>query len=208
MYSMVLMAALTTGTELPDCGNRGGCCGCYGGYGGYGWGGCYGGGYGWGGWGGGYGGGYGWGGWGVGGGGWGGYQSWAPAYARAEPYYVTPVTPSYGLPQTGNSTRSMYYSPDASESNRATITVQLPANAKLLVDGKATTSTSEIRRFTTPPLEAGKSFHYNFEARVEREGKIATISQRVEVRAGEQRDIRMSLPKADRPAERKQENNP
>jgi uncharacterized protein (TIGR03000 family) len=204
MYSMVLMAALTTGTELPDCGNRGGCCGCYGGYGGYGCGGCYGG-YGYG-YGGGYG--YGWGGWGVGGGGWGGYQSWGSAYARAEPYYVSPVTPSHGLPQTGNTTRSMYNSPDASESNRATIIVELPANAKLFVDGKATTSTSEIRRFTSPPLEAGKSYHYDFEARVEREGKIVTIPQRVDVRAGEQRAITMSLPNEDRPAERKRENNP
>jgi hypothetical protein len=40
------MAALTTATDMPDFGRRGGCCGCYGGYG---WGGCYGG-YGWGGW--------------------------------------------------------------------------------------------------------------------------------------------------------------
>jgi uncharacterized protein (TIGR03000 family) len=60
MYSVVLMAALTTGMDLPDrggcrgggChgGGRHGCCGCYGGcYGGYGYGcmgyggGCYGG---------------------------------------------------------------------------------------------------------------------------------------------------------------------
>ncbi len=64
MYTMVLMAALTTGTDMPDFGRRGGChgCrgGCYGGCWGGGWGGCYGGmGMGWGGgcWGGGWGGG-------------------------------------------------------------------------------------------------------------------------------------------------------
>jgi len=92
MYSMVLMAALTTGTDLPDMGRRrgggcgGGCYGgmayggCYGGCGG-GYGGCYGGwggGYGgcYGGWGGGYGGCYG-GGYASGGcgGGYGGYVS-------------------------------------------------------------------------------------------------------------------------------------
>ncbi len=67
MYSMVLMAALTTGIDMPDRGGRrGGCHGCYGGcYGGMGWG-CYGGGggcWGGGGWGGCYGGlGGGWGG--------------------------------------------------------------------------------------------------------------------------------------------------
>lgn len=50
MFSMVLMAALTTGTDMPDFGRRGGrggCCGggyggCYGGYS-MGYGGCYGG---------------------------------------------------------------------------------------------------------------------------------------------------------------------
>jgi len=102
MYSMVLMAALTTGTDMPDIGHRrgggcgGGCYGgmgyggCYGGgyarsgcYGGGGWGGCYGGGYG-GGWGGCYGGGYarsgcygggmGW------GGGYGGGSTWGGCY--------------------------------------------------------------------------------------------------------------------------------
>src|SRR5262249_60878101 len=66
MYSIVLMAALTTTADVPSCGHRCGCCGytagCYGCYGGcYGcYGGCYGcyGCYGWfcllGGWGGGF----------------------------------------------------------------------------------------------------------------------------------------------------------
>ncbi len=74
MYSMVLMAALTTGVDMPD--RRGGCCGCWGG-GGYGgcygcWGGCYGG---WGGC---------WGGWHGCGGGWGGcYGGWGGCYGVA-----------------------------------------------------------------------------------------------------------------------------
>lgn len=44
MYSVVLMAALTTGIDMPDRGGRrgGGCCGCYGGGYGMGYGGCYG----------------------------------------------------------------------------------------------------------------------------------------------------------------------
>jgi hypothetical protein len=66
MYSMVLMAALTTGSVAPECHRWGGCCGCYGGYGGGCYGGCYGG----------YGGCYGGGGWGGCYGCWGGYSSW------------------------------------------------------------------------------------------------------------------------------------
>jgi uncharacterized protein (TIGR03000 family) len=83
----------------------------------------------------------------------------------------------------------MYYNPDTSADNRATIVVHLPANARLLVNGKLTRSTSETRRFVSPPLEAGKSYHYDFEARVERDGKVHSIPQRVEVRAGEKREI-------------------
>jgi uncharacterized protein (TIGR03000 family) len=92
MYSMILMAALTSGGSTPDCHFR---CGCHGGYGGC-YGGCYGGGC-WGGWGGchgchggcwgsGYGACYGtcYGGWGAGVygcvGSW-GYGCWGSAYA-------------------------------------------------------------------------------------------------------------------------------
>ena len=73
MYSVVLMAALTSGTATPDWCHRS-CCGCYGG-----WGGCYGGSYG------GYGGCYG--GWGCYGGcyggygGYGGFGSWGTCMA-------------------------------------------------------------------------------------------------------------------------------
>jgi uncharacterized protein (TIGR03000 family) len=43
MYSLVLAAVLTTGTDVPDMGRRGGCHGCCGGcWGGGCWGGCYG----------------------------------------------------------------------------------------------------------------------------------------------------------------------
>jgi uncharacterized protein (TIGR03000 family) len=84
MYSVILMVAMTGGTEVPDHGRRGGRRGCHGGgyscagYGGYG-GGCYGGGYG--GYGGGcYGGGYGGYGGGCYGGGYGGYGCYGGGY--------------------------------------------------------------------------------------------------------------------------------
>jgi uncharacterized protein (TIGR03000 family) len=132
MYSMVLMAALTTGTDMPDArrgGRGGGCCGCYGG-GGMGYGGCYGGyggGYGgcYGGYGGGYGGCYGgygggraWGGYGQGGyvldGGSGGYNWGSPmtgyTYSpTAQPYINnTGMTWYPGNTSLGYNTGPMY----------------------------------------------------------------------------------------------------
>jgi uncharacterized protein (TIGR03000 family) len=205
MYSMVLMAALTTGTDMPDWGLRGGCCGCYGG--GWGWGGCYGGWGGcyggcYGGWGGGYGG-YGWGGryggWGGGYGAWGGgYGGWAGGYGGwggyvYAPYwtgtYAAPVSAYNTTPTTTLDTRSMYYNPDTSTANRATIIVHVPESATLTVDGKPTSSTSATRRFYSLPLEAGKSYHYNFVARMERDGKVVMDDRGVDVRAGDRLEI-------------------
>jgi len=126
MYSMVLMAALTTAVDMPDRGRRGGgCCGCYGGMGmGYGgWGGCMGMGYG-GGWGGCMGMGYG-GGWGgcmgmgyggCGGMAWGGYgrggygMGWGGGYSGyvlgggmpvIGSYAYSPMMSGYGTPIAG-----------------------------------------------------------------------------------------------------------
>lgn len=123
MYSMVLLAALTTAVDMPDRGRRGGgCCGCYGGmaWGGGGWGGCYGMGMGMGmgGWGGGcYGmgmGGWGGGGYGMGmGGGWGGRYGmgmggWGyggyvlgNAYPMIGAYSYTPTIANYGTAFAG-----------------------------------------------------------------------------------------------------------
>lgn len=210
MYSMVLMAALTTGTDLPDWGRRGGCCGCYGGWGGCygGWGGCYGGwggcygGWGgcYGGWGGGYGG---WGGyarWGYGYGGYGAYGGWGAygglGYAYAPTFigaYNTPTLTSNTAPANNLNNRSMYYNPDtAADNSRATITIHVPENATLTVNGKQMSSTSGTRRFLSSPLDPGQSYHYNFEVRMDRDGKVVKVDRRVDVRAGDRLEFTIS----------------
>ena len=220
MYSLVLMAALTTGGDVPDWGRHGGCYGCWGGCYGCrggcwgcrggcwgGWGGCYGcwGGYSsWGCWGGCYGGcfggcygGYVSGGWG---GGWGGY-----VYAPTMATYSTPVLAANTLPGTTTNpvTTSMYYNPSTATNNRATIIVHVSPDAKLIVDGKTTTSTSETRRFYSPPLEAGQEYHYTFKAVVERDGKPASTTRRLDVRAGETYEISITVPRTEDATESK-----
>jgi uncharacterized protein (TIGR03000 family) len=78
----------------------------------------------------------------------------------------------------------------------ATVVVELPADAKLTIDGEATTSTSATRVFQTPALEPGQTFHYTFQAQVERDGKVQSVTRRVEVRAGEQTRVSLALPAA------------
>jgi uncharacterized protein (TIGR03000 family) len=238
MYSMVLMAALTTGTDMPDMGRRGGggCCGChggmaYGGGGGYGggcgggWGGGYGGcmgmgmghggcmgmGMGYGGcgggrmgWGGGYGGGYGgraWGGgYGYGGGGyaWGGMMP-SNGYVMGPTLYgsnfTTPMVMGNGTYGNLGANQSFYFNPTANNTgSQATIIVHLPANARLTIDGQATQSTTATRTFVSPPLEAGKTYTYTLRGELNRNGRMVTANQTVDVHAGGVSEITLNFP--------------
>lgn len=66
----------------------------------------------------------------------------------------------------------------------ATVTVRLPAKARLLIDGKATPMTSSVRTFETPKLSLGKQYYYMLTAEVERDGETLSQSRRVIVQAG------------------------
>jgi len=69
----------------------------------------------------------------------------------------------------------------------ATILVTLPAEAKLFVDGNATTSTSVERRLVSPALQPGYEYHYTLTAEIAREGQAPVRqTQRITVRAGEE----------------------
>jgi uncharacterized protein (TIGR03000 family) len=77
----------------------------------------------------------------------------------------------------------------------ATLTVTLPADAKLTFDGQATISTSAHRVFTTPPLEKGKSFHYSVKAEFIRAGRTITVQQEISVQAGRETFVSIDIPR-------------
>jgi uncharacterized protein (TIGR03000 family) len=76
----------------------------------------------------------------------------------------------------------------------ARMIITLPADATLTVDGRATRSTSDVRTFVTPPLERGKTFHYDLRAEITRDGKPVTTNKRIEVRAGEDTRVTLNFP--------------
>jgi uncharacterized protein (TIGR03000 family) len=78
----------------------------------------------------------------------------------------------------------------------ATIVVSLPAEAKLLIDDHATTSTSTLRRFASPPLEPGKEFHYTLKAEMVRDGSTVVATKQVSVRAGQETRVTLDFPSA------------
>lgn len=203
MYSVVLMMALSSGSEMPafgrGCGCRGcsgcsGCSGCYGGRGcrgGYGgchggYGGCYGGGYGGccsGGYGG-YGGCY---------GGCGGYAGMAYSAGCSGCYGGSMVAPGMAPPAPAPAPKP---SGEARLEAPATLVVNLPAGATLMIDDSPTSSNSTSRVFQTPPLQAGYDYYYTLKAEAMQDGKPVQVTNRVTVRAGEITSVRLEFPLA------------
>jgi uncharacterized protein (TIGR03000 family) len=198
MYSIVLMAALTGSADVPAFGHRGGgCCGCSGNSscgccGNYGCG-C-----------------------GGGGGRRGGHRHGGGCgccgYAYScgccgnnnccgsscgsgccdSGYMEGGAAPSHAMP-SGHEPEKIGAPKAPKKETRgpaaATIIVSLPADAKLIVDDTATSSTSASRVLTTPELELGQDYHYNLKAEVVLDGKTVTVAKQVAVRAGEQTSV-------------------
>jgi uncharacterized protein (TIGR03000 family) len=76
----------------------------------------------------------------------------------------------------------------------ANIVVNLPADAKLYVDGHQTRSISGQRLLTTPNLRPGRDYHYTLRAEVTRGGEVQRVSQRVAVRAGQETRVNIEIP--------------
>lgn len=68
----------------------------------------------------------------------------------------------------------------------ATVVVSLPADARLTIDGNATTSSSDSRTFTTPSLPTGEQYQYTLRAEIVRDGRTIAETQQINVRGGEQ----------------------
>jgi uncharacterized protein (TIGR03000 family) len=66
----------------------------------------------------------------------------------------------------------------------ANLKFKVPADAKLYVDGGSTPGTGTERAFYTPPLERGKKYFYDVEAKVVVNGKEVTETKKVIVEAG------------------------
>jgi len=73
----------------------------------------------------------------------------------------------------------------------AKVIVNLPADARLTVDGVATTSVSDRREFVSPELPAGQTFTYNLKAEYTQNGQPVVVTKAVEVKAGAEINVRL-----------------
>jgi uncharacterized protein (TIGR03000 family) len=153
------------------CGYWGGCYGC--GWGGYwGWGGYYGA------WGRGYG-------WGCGGccGGWGGYYG---------PYYDSGCSSclgkaTYGTPSASQAAAIASSAPTNSgiSTDSGLLTVSVPADAKVTVNGHETRSTGSRRQYYSSGLESGRRYPYVVRAQIVRDGQVREDTRTVTLTAGQ-----------------------
>ncbi|HEY1860747.1 MAG TPA: TIGR03000 domain-containing protein [Gemmataceae bacterium] len=186
MYSVVLMAALTTGGTAPDCGwlracchasyscagCRGctGCAGCTGCYGGGCWGNCYGGFY---------------------SGCYGSTYSCYGCYGCQGCYGCygcvgsTYIAPSVMPPAGGTDTKEKT-DKETARPSKAKLVVELPADSKLYIDDQLMKSSTSVRSFSTPELELGQAYYYILRVEVARDGKTYQETKSVVIRAGEQ----------------------
>jgi uncharacterized protein (TIGR03000 family) len=67
----------------------------------------------------------------------------------------------------------------------ATLVVTLPADARLLIDGRSTVSTTGERTFITPEFAVGQVVTYTLRAEIVRDGQTLTQTQVVNVRGGQ-----------------------
>jgi uncharacterized protein (TIGR03000 family) len=210
MYSVVLMAALTTGGSAPDfchhCAYAGyyssNCYGCYGGsyYGAPYGNGCYG-----------------YGAWGACGGSWGCYGgSWGGGaidyncfgchgcYGCYGGFGCTGFNP-YGTaqmaPEPIPAPKPDEKKPGGMGSvapDRAKVIVQLPTGAKLYVDDQPIKTTADSQAFNTPKLDPGQTYYYEVRAEVVRDGKTVVESKRILVRGGQ--EVSVAFPKLEKEA--------
>jgi uncharacterized protein (TIGR03000 family) len=194
MYSVVMMMALSGGTEVADFGRRGcrggcsgayacsgcyggGCQGCYGGYsscrGGYG---CYGGPFN---------------AMGCYGGGCCGGRGTPPS--GATPGTPPPSRPAEKVPVPPQKT---------SADDRASIIVTLPTDAKLTFDARPTASTSETRWFISPVLQRGSNYQYQLRAEIVRNGVPQVLTRTILVRANEETRVSLDFSNVDVAARR------
>mgnify|MGYP002621506819 CR=1 FL=1 len=80
--------------------------------------------------------------------------------------------------------------PDEDTGKPTKLTVHLPADAKLYLAGKETTSTGPLREFATTKLPAGAEWNtYAIRAVVQRDGHQEVRERTIRLKAGESRDV-------------------
>jgi uncharacterized protein (TIGR03000 family) len=97
--------------------------------------------------------------------------------------------PDDGAPPPPTDSGAGLYRPSAS----ATLTVQVPADARVFVNGLATTSTGSLRRYVSNGLRAGYNYTYQIRAEIVRDGQTIAETKTVKLQAGDAPNVEFAL---------------
>ena len=117
----------------------------------------------------------------------------SPVMSHPAPVISHPVTPIVP-PVDGKKIEKLKKPPvdnETVEAAPARITITVPSDARVSIDGTMTTSTETTRTFESPILLNGKSYSYTFKAEFVRDGKEVVVTREVSVKAGT--DVTVSL---------------
>jgi len=109
------------------------------------------------------------------------YGGYAVAPAAVAPVAAAPAAPSTTI----------------RASDAATVVVQMPADARLFVEGQRLRVDPTTNSFKTPALEKDARYLYTLKIEVTRDGRTVTESKDIEVAAGATTRVRFSEPPAD-----------
>jgi uncharacterized protein (TIGR03000 family) len=66
----------------------------------------------------------------------------------------------------------------------------------LTIDERPTQATSGERYFISPILQPGKQYYYTLKAEAVRDGQTQSVEQRVNIRAGQETRVTLTIPSA------------
>jgi uncharacterized protein (TIGR03000 family) len=79
--------------------------------------------------------------------------------------------------------------PPVADANKAYLRIYVPASARLEIEGIATRSTGEVRRFESPTLTPGKTYVYRLKATWTENGQPKSHERNIEVRPGRETEV-------------------
>src|SRR5262245_19398585 len=123
-------------------------------------------------------------------GGWGADYSYSHSYPGMAPAYIPSKVPPPAPAKPGASPKD--------DGKGARLIIDVPAQAKLYIDGQLSKSIAEQRQFSTPPLQSGQTYFYDLAVEVMKDGKPVTEEKRIVVRAGD--EIRESFTNMAKPS--------
>jgi uncharacterized protein (TIGR03000 family) len=126
----------------------------------------------------------------------GSYPSYGAVTAAPVTYTTAPEAPP--MPKLPEPVEK---SPQVKGPAPATVIIKAPMDVRISVNSQPTERQSAEQIFTTPDLQPGKTYSYDFKAEVQRDGQTVIRTQTVTVRAGRESRVDFSdLARADTPA--------